>query len=126
MKINKLLVLCMMSIFISFSSCSTDDSDEPIDPTDDITGEPGPQPADPSPLNLSAYNNGSRVMMQAFYWDVEPRHEWWDNLSEKVPGWADAGINRLWLLPKGSLEAILWDMTFPTIMILVNTSNMER
>lgn len=35
--------------------------------------------------------------MQAFYWDVEPRHEWWDILSEKVEGWADAGINRMWL-----------------------------
>ena len=35
-------------------------------------------------------------MMQTFYWDVEPRHEWWNLLSEKVEGWADAGIGRLW------------------------------
>ena len=36
-------------------------------------------------------------MMQTFYWDVEPRHEWWNLINGKVEGWANAGIDRLWL-----------------------------
>src|SRR5690606_39104364 len=49
--------------------------------------------------SLEEYDNGSGVMMQAFYWDVEPRHEWWDVLSEKVEGWSNAGIDKIWLPP---------------------------
>lgn len=78
--------------FLSLSACSSDD--EPI-------VEPDPDPTDPveeaKPLNLSAYDNGSGVMMQTFYWDVEPRHQWWKIINDKIDGWADAGIDRLWL-----------------------------
>ncbi|MCP9200959.1 alpha-amylase [Gramella sp. GC03-9] len=99
MKLNKILILWILALFMGLSSCSSDDSE--IDPTDDVTGQPDPdpepQPDNPEPIDLSAYDNGSRVMMQAFYWDVEPRFEWWTNLTDKVGGWADAGINRLWL-----------------------------
>jgi len=35
--------------------------------------------------------------MQTFYWDVEPRGEWWNVLNGKLEGWAEAGIDRLWL-----------------------------
>ncbi|MCM5661914.1 alpha-amylase [Galbibacter mesophilus] len=73
-------------------SCSNDDDEANITPE---------QPENPSaeiiPIELSNYDNGSRVMMQTFYWDVEPRGDWWNILSEKVAVWSEAGVNRLWL-----------------------------
>ena len=99
MKNNKFLYSILVSSSLLLGSCSTDDSSDPVDPTDDNTEvpAPNPEPTDPQSIDLSQYDNGSRVMMQAFYWDVEPRFAWWDNLSDKVAGWSDAGINRLWL-----------------------------
>lgn len=96
---NKLLIVWALGLCISLTSCSNDSTDDGVDPTDDVgqNPDPEPQPQEPEAINLSAYDNGERVMMQAFYWDVEPRFEWWDNLAEKVPAWADAGIDRLWL-----------------------------
>ena len=96
MKLLRFLGLLLFSFGIF--SCSTDDDStgETPDPTDDevvVT----PPVDDPQALDLDAYDNGSRVMMQAFYWDVEPRFEWWNTISGKVSGWSDAGINRLWL-----------------------------
>ena len=96
MKLLRFLGLLLFSFGIF--SCSTDDDStgETPDPTDDevvVT----PPVDDPQALDLDAYDNGSRVMMQAFYWDVEPRFEWWNTISSKVSGWSDAGINRLWL-----------------------------
>ena len=98
MKKTNYLNIFILAIALVFSSCSSDDDNsDPIDPTDDGATElPTPEP-EPEAIDLSAYDNGSRVMMQAFYWDVEPRFEWWDNLSEKVPGWANAGVDRIWL-----------------------------
>lgn len=96
MKLLRFLGLLLFSFGIF--SCSTDDDStgETPDPTDDevvVT----PPVDDPQALDLDTYDNGSRVMMQAFYWDVEPRFEWWNTISGKVSGWSDAGINRLWL-----------------------------
>lgn len=94
MKKKLILIGAAFSMLIAFNACSTDD--DPIDETDDsIGGTPDPEEA--APLDLQNYQNGSGVMMQAFYWDVEPRHGWWDVVNEKVEGWADAGIDRLWL-----------------------------
>jgi alpha-amylase len=76
-------------------ACSTDD--DATDP-DDGGGIVDP-PAEAQPINLNDYDNGTGVMMQAFYWDVEPRHGWWDLIAEKVDDWADAGIDRIWLPP---------------------------
>ncbi|MCM4155625.1 alpha-amylase [Gramella sp. AN32] len=87
----KLLLL----LFLAITSCSKDG--DPVDPTDDTGGTPNPPPTTPTAIDLNAYANGSGVMMQAFYWDVEPRFGWWDLLSEKVEGWADAGVDRIWL-----------------------------
>ena len=49
--------------------------------------------------DLSVYLNGRGVLMQAFYWDVEPRFAWWDHIAEKTDAWAAAGIDRIWLPP---------------------------
>jgi len=88
----------ILAVALVFSSCSSDDDgSDLVDATDD-TGMEIPNPElEPSAIDLSTMDNGSRVMMQAFYWDVEPRFAWWDNLSEKVPAWSSAGIDRIWL-----------------------------
>lgn len=78
------------------AGCSKED-DGAVDNPKEGGGQVDPPATDPEAINLQGYENGSGVMMQAFYWDVEPRGEWWDLLSEKVDDWADAGVNRIWL-----------------------------
>lgn len=93
-KINLILPV-FLGLALSFTSCSKDD-DPIVDPDDDNSGEIPLEPKEKELLDLDNYSSGQKVMMQTFYWDVEPRHEWWNLLSEKVEGWADAGIGRLW------------------------------
>lgn len=89
---NRILYTFILSLIFSVTSCSNEEEVVPID-------EPSPGSGTYRPLPLEDYSNGSGVMMQAFYWDVEPRHEWWDLLSGKVEGWSNAGIDRIWLPP---------------------------
>lgn len=49
--------------------------------------------------DLSKYTNNEGVMMQAFYWDVEPRGEWWKIIEGKIDNWKNIGVNRIWLPP---------------------------
>lgn len=95
MKRRILLMGWIMSMMIGLNSCSSDN--DPIDNTDENPGQVPPTPTEPGALNLTNYKNGTGVMMQTFYWDVEPRHEWWKIINAKVEGWANAGIDRLWL-----------------------------
>jgi len=95
MKRRILLMGWVMSMMIGLNSCSSDN--DPIDNTDENPGQVPPTPTEPGALNLENYKNGTGVMMQTFYWDVEPRHEWWNIINGKVEGWANAGIDRLWL-----------------------------
>jgi alpha-amylase len=81
----------LIGLFLVLNACSKD-NDPIVEPE-----APNPVPEVPQALDLANYQNGSGVMMQTFYWDVEPRGEWWDLLNQKVEGWADAGIDRLWL-----------------------------
>ncbi|MCJ7718034.1 MAG: alpha-amylase family glycosyl hydrolase, partial [Anaerolineales bacterium] len=81
----------LISMFLVLNACS-DDNDPIVEPEGQI-----PVVEVPQALDLANYQNGSGVMLQSFYWDVEPRGEWWDLLNQKVEGWADAGIDRLWL-----------------------------
>ncbi|WP_133547894.1 alpha-amylase [Salegentibacter sp. 24] len=100
MRKNKFLFLFpfIFCFLLVISSCSKEE-DEAANTTEEITGEEGQEetPEEPVALDLSQYSTGQKVMMQTFYWDVEPRFEWWNNLSDKVEGWAEAGIDRLWL-----------------------------
>jgi len=96
MKKTNYLNIFLLAATLIFSSCSKDDDGHvPVDPTDDVTEIP--ETLEPEAIDLSAYDNDNRVMMQAFYWDVEPRFEWWNNLSTKVEDWSNAGIDRIWL-----------------------------
>jgi hypothetical protein len=49
------------------------------------------------PEDLSSHLSGEGILLQGFYWDVEPRHGWWRHLEEKLEEWQDLGVNRLWL-----------------------------
>ena len=49
--------------------------------------------------DLSVYLNDRGVLMQAFYWDIEPRFDWWDIIADKTDEWAEVGIDRIWLPP---------------------------
>ena len=91
--IYTILLLVLMSMG---TACSTDDSNEPVG---EEPGEnPGEVPSqDYEALDLAALDNGQGVMMQAFYWDVEPRHQWWELLEDKVADWAATGVDRIWL-----------------------------
>lgn len=39
------------------------------------------------------------VMMQGFYWDVEPKGDWWNTINSKIESWKKIGVNRIWLPP---------------------------
>ncbi len=94
MKKKLFLFGTIFSMLLSLGACSEDN--DPVVP-DEEPEVVTPPPVQPEALNLENYKNGSGVMMQAFYWDVEPRFEWWDNVSGKIEDWADAGVNRIWL-----------------------------
>lgn len=49
--------------------------------------------------DLSIYLTNKGVMMQGFYWDVEPRFEWWNTIAGKTKKWSDIGVDKLWLPP---------------------------
>lgn len=70
-------------IFLAWSCDSSDPEDEVIAVEED----------------LSKYINSDGVMMQGFYWDVEPRGAWWTTLEGKIDAWKAAGVNRIWLPP---------------------------
>lgn len=96
---KKSILYVLLLVVMIFTSCSKDSA--PVTPNPSGGNNGGQTPStpteEPQALNLKDYKNGSGVMMQAFYWDVEPRGEWWNVLSDKVSGWADAGVNRIWL-----------------------------
>lgn len=56
-------------------------------------------PADTTPTDLTQYLRPEGVMMQGFYWDVEPRGDWWNTVSSKVTAWKKIGVDRIWLPP---------------------------
>ncbi|MEH6406440.1 MAG: alpha-amylase [Leeuwenhoekiella sp.] len=99
---HKLMKYPILYLFILavVSSCSSDDNTT-LDPTDDS----GVVQDTINALNLADYDNGSRVMMQAFYWDVEPRFEWWNTISAEVEDWSKVGINRIWLPPASKAQS---------------------
>ncbi|MGB5435562.1 MAG: alpha-amylase [Maribacter sp.] len=83
----KLLLISILANATIFS-CSKKDNTEDMDIGPISKGK-----------DLSIYLNGRGVLMQAFYWDVEPRFEWWDNIADKTDAWAAAGVDRIWLPP---------------------------
>jgi alpha-amylase len=56
-------------------------------------------PSSNAPEDLAAYVRPEGVMMQGFYWDVEPRGSWWSHLESKLEEWKEMGVDRIWLPP---------------------------
>ena len=93
-KTFKMKTIHFLSILVTLLcvSCSDDDpviQDPPEEeiPTDIVV----------NPISLDTYKSENGVMMQSFYWDVEPRGEWWSILTDHLTGWSESGIDRLWL-----------------------------
>ncbi len=53
-------------------------------------------------LDLTQFTRSDAgVMMQAFYWNVEPKFAWYDEVNDKIEDWASSGVNRIWLPAPG-------------------------
>ncbi len=52
-----------------------------------------------APMDLSKIEKTGGVMMQGFYWDVEPKGDWWNTINSKIESWKKIGVNRIWLPP---------------------------
>lgn len=87
-------ILLVGGLALTLCSCADDDTDNgtsaEVEVREDVK------------LDLSQFTkNDAGVMMQGFYWDVEPRGEWYNVLNTKVEDWATSGINRVWLPAPG-------------------------
>ena len=67
------------TILLALWACDKQDSNIEKKPQIN-TEEELPNTSDTEPINLTEMDNGNRAMMQAFYWDVEPRGGWWDKV----------------------------------------------
>jgi alpha-amylase len=56
-------------------------------------------PSGSAPMDLNVVENTGGVMMQGFYWDVDPRGDWWNTLSTRIDAWKKIGVDRIWLPP---------------------------
>ncbi|ATA74953.1 alpha-amylase [Capnocytophaga sp. H2931] len=81
-------ILTIVFVSLLLFQCGKKDNNDAPTPPQEVT-----------PLNLSAMDNGNRVMMQTFYWDVEPRGDWWNLTATKLTDWKANGVNRIWLPP---------------------------
>ncbi|NER12316.1 alpha-amylase [Leptobacterium flavescens] len=75
-------------------SCDNEDINETLPESGAVQNEL--VAANATTSNLSV---GSKVMMQAFYWDVPAGGTWWDVVKSKIPSWQSAGIDAIWLPP---------------------------
>ena len=84
---KRLLRFFVVCLFVtSFGGCSKDPS-APAPPPVVVTPPPSAESTTPS----------QDVMLQAFYWDVEPKGGWWDLINTKLDTWKAAGVTALWL-----------------------------
>ncbi len=84
-----LIGACVMVL----TSCAEDD---------DTSSNGGGVAQEDLKLDLTQFTKADAgVMMQAFYWDVEPKGGWYDEVSTKIEDWSASGINRIWLAAPG-------------------------
>jgi len=92
---RKLIYGTVFAAMLALGACSSDN--DPATPVEPDGGNGGENPTtQPQALDLNAYKNGQGVMMQTFYWDVEPRGDWWNVINDHIEDWANAGVDRLW------------------------------
>jgi alpha-amylase len=56
-------------------------------------------PSSSGPMDLKLVENSGGIMMQGFYWDVEPKGDWWNTIAAKIDAWKKVGVDRIWLPP---------------------------
>ncbi|MFV0291313.1 MAG: alpha-amylase domain-containing protein [Mangrovibacterium sp.] len=79
----KLLILAI--IVLAFNACNDDEQLE----NDDYQAA--------SIENLSQWESGSEILMQAFFWDVPDGGNWWKFIENEVDDWAKVGVNKVWI-----------------------------
>lgn len=89
-KMNFVFIIGLLAMLVS---CSSDDF-EKQETLEESTDSPKNEN-----FSTTARSTGSKVMMQAFYWDVPAGGTWWNTVSSKVQDWSDAGIDAIWLPP---------------------------
>lgn len=89
-KMNFVFIIGLLAMLVS---CSSDDF-EKQQTLEESTDSPKNEN-----FSATARSTGSKVMMQAFYWDVPAGGTWWNTVSTKVQDWSNAGIDAIWLPP---------------------------
>ncbi|WP_103866002.1 alpha-amylase [Aquimarina sp. I32.4] len=87
-------ILLLGGMVLGFTGCSEDDNDannsEAIVTSQSLK------------MDLTQYKReDAGVFMQAFYWDVEPKGGWYDEISIRIEDYKASGINRIWLPAPG-------------------------
>ncbi|WP_340065310.1 alpha-amylase [Ascidiimonas aurantiaca] len=90
-------IIWMLMLLFTFWSCENEEVLAEQDQTDAISTED--HLSDSKKGDLTARSVGTKVMMQAFYWNVPSGGTWWDTVSTKIPAWSSAGIDAIWLPP---------------------------
>ena len=100
---NTQLIFYLIGILL-IQACNSDDDTQIIEPITTPTT---------LKLDLNEFiRSDAGVMMQAFYWDVEPIFGWYDVVSTKIEDWSNAGINRIWLPAPGKGQAGMYSMGY--------------
>lgn len=85
-------LLIALSAVLFFTACSRDEEILNNEPQNSNVTENENFP-------MAGRSTGTKVMMQAFYWDVPAGGTWWNTVASKIPSWKDAGIDAIWLPP---------------------------
>ncbi|SHI77129.1 alpha-amylase [Mesonia phycicola] len=90
---KKNYLLATLAFCIVCIACSSDDF------TDTVSEENLVETTTDLTPTTNSISTGTKVMMQAFYWDVPAGGTWWNTVSTKVQDWNNAGIDAIWLPP---------------------------
>jgi len=99
-QINLICSIALLSVIIS---CNDEESFDVPQRAPERTG-----------IDLSQFNSetSNGIMMQSFYWDVEPIGDWYNLINSKVADWAESGVNRIWLPPVSKGQSGMFSMGY--------------
>ncbi len=84
MKKNIFKISLLSLLTLGFLAC--DDDDDNSNGGTAVTGS-----------DLAQYSSESEIMMQSFFWDVPKGGIWWNFIKGHAAGWAEAGVDKVWL-----------------------------
>ena len=88
-----ILAICIFS----FSACEKE-------VISNLEAQSAKSPKAEKTVDINKAQVGSKVMMQAFYWDVPAGGTWWETVEEKIPDWSNAGIDAIWIPPASKAQ----------------------